>query len=105
MLGVQVEISRYVDDAQPGWVECWLTDAWARQWSFVEKVPVVTAADLDAMSPYPQPGVIACQVVARRRDAAGREVVTIDTGSPWSVESTTGDVRFDVLPEQLVEFD
>ena len=39
---------RYVSDHNPGFVECRLTDAWGREWLFVDKVPVVTLADLDA---------------------------------------------------------
>jgi len=48
MIGVRVELRWYVDDSQPGWVECRLTDAACREWTFVEKVPVVTAEPLDA---------------------------------------------------------
>jgi hypothetical protein len=103
MFGIAIEIRRYVDDSQPGWVECGLTDAGGREWLFIEKIPVVTAEDLGISSRYPQPGVIACQVIERRQDD-GREVVVIDTELPWHVEATTGDTRFEVRPEQLVEF-
>jgi transposase len=37
MLGVSVEISRYVDDSQPGRVECGLVDALGDEHLFVEK--------------------------------------------------------------------
>ncbi len=104
MVGVQVEIVRYTDDSFPGWVECHLTDAYGRRWTFVEKVPIVTGAAIGAASPYPQPVVIACEVVARRQDCA-REVVAVDTERPWHVEATTGETRFEVGPEQLIEFD
>lgn len=104
MFGVIVEILRYVDDWQPGWVECRLIDVRGQEWSFVEKVPVVTTDLLDASSDYPTRGVVACQVVNRRKEDS-REVVTIDTEFPWGVESTTGDTRFHVMPEQLVDFD
>jgi len=105
MTGVRVTIRRYVDDSQPGWVECCLTDADGREWSFVEKVPIVTAERLDARSLYPRRGVIACQVVGRRTEADGREVVVIDTQQPWGVAATSGETRFAVRPEQLQEFD
>ena len=105
MLGVRVTITRYVNDDQPGWVECTFTDAWGKPWLFVEKVPIVTKAELDSRSQYSQPGVIACEIVERRRDADGREVITIDTAKPWYVEATTGEVRFDVLADQLTEFE
>jgi hypothetical protein len=55
-----------------------------RRWSFVEKTAVVSAKDLDAQTSYPQPGVIACEVVARGLDAAGRELIRVDTEWPWA---------------------
>ncbi len=54
MYGVRVEIVRFVDDSQPGWVECRLVDARGQEWLFVEKVPIVTSSDLTALTPYPQ---------------------------------------------------
>jgi hypothetical protein len=104
VVGVQVEIARYTDDSQPGWVECQLTDIHGCRWSFIEKVPIVTLAWLDAGSSYPQPGIIACEVIDRRQDD-GREVVAINTERPWHVEATSGETRFEVSPEQMVEFD
>ena len=103
MVGVQVEIVRYVDDSQPGWVECLMMDAAGRQWSFVEKAPVVTTGYLDANSPYPLPGVIACQVIDHKRDG-DRDLLTIDTTHPWGIEATTGETRFTISPEQLIHY-
>jgi hypothetical protein len=100
MLGVRVEIIRYVDDAQPGWVECRLRDAWGHEHAFVDKVPIFTHSDLNESSRYPQPGTIACQEIQRRHDQ-GREIITIDTERPWHVESNSGETRFDVLATQL----
>jgi hypothetical protein len=71
MLGVKVEILRYVDDSQPGFVECRLIDAWGNQHLFLEKVPVVTLENLDVSSTYPQSGIIACQIVeGKKRERA-----------------------------------
>ncbi len=100
-LGVAVLITRYVDDSFPGFVECKLIDAGGREWTFVEKVPVVTDAALDASTSYPRPAVLACRIVERRREPDGTEVVTIDTATPWGIESTSGVTRFDVRPEQI----
>jgi hypothetical protein len=105
MNGVRVEILRYADDAQPGWVECRLTDAGGRAWHFIEKVPVVTTEPLDALSQYPRPGVIGCEVVERHAGAGGRELVVIDTERPWHVQATCGESRFVVRPEQLEDLD
>ena len=79
---VAVEIVRFSDPAQPGWVECVLRDAAGRVWTFVEKVPVVSQAMLDERSAYPQPGVIACEIVRERKDERGRVLCTIDTERP-----------------------
>jgi hypothetical protein len=34
-----------------------------------------------------------------------REVVKIETETPWHIESTAGETSFDILPDQLIEFD
>ncbi len=104
MLSISVEIRRFVDDWQPGWVECAFTDAHGREWLFVEKVPVITSEDLDARSAYPCRGMIACQLVERRHWAE-RETVVVDTELPWGIEATTGETRFEIRPDQLIEFD
>src|SRR5437762_2599635 len=101
MLGVRVEIRRFVDGRQPGWVECAFTDAHGREWLFVEKVPVVTTEELDAASGYPRPGVIACEVIARRDGEDEQTLVTVDTVRPWGIEATTGQTRFEVRADQL----
>jgi hypothetical protein len=105
MLGVKVNIVRYADDSVPGWVECRLVDALGHEHVFVEKVPVVIMDDLDAASSYPQSGLIACLVLGSSESDDGRRLVHIDTQTPWGVESLAGGSRFDVFPEQLVEFE
>ena len=99
---LKVEITRFVDDAQPGFVECSLRDSSGRAWTFVEKVPVVSTDDLDDHSRYPLPGVIACTVVSNRHDHAGQELILVDTSIPWDIESTEGETRFEVKASQLV---
>jgi hypothetical protein len=104
MVDLKVTIIRYVsDDPQPGIVECELYDAYGRRWTFIEKTAIVSATYIDSQSVYPQPGSIAGQVVERRRDAEGREIVRIDTEDPDGVESIDGVTQFDVLAESLVE--
>src|ERR1043165_3268439 len=101
MLAVIIEIVRYIDEAQPGWVECRLTDAWGHEHRLRDKVPIFTSSELTSDSPYPQPGLIGCVEVSRMRDQEGREILTIDTEQPWQVESMLGETRFDVVVEQL----
>lgn len=82
MIGIRVAITRYVSADQPGLVECEFTDAQGRCRLFVEKTAVVSSENLNARTTYPQPGVIAGEVIGRRRDAAGRDVVVVDTTRP-----------------------
>jgi hypothetical protein len=106
MIGVRVSITRYVsDEPQPGLVECEFSDAHGRCWVFVEKTAVVCAEDLDAHTDYPVPGVIACEIVGRGRDASGKETVLVDTERQWGVESIDGSMRFEVSPTSLVEWE
>jgi len=100
---ISIQIERFVDDHQPGFVECRLVDAFGRSHLFVEKLPIVTAADLWSDSSYPQAGEITCEIVSESVDAAGRKLVQVNTDRPWSVESTEGVSSFVVLTSQMVQ--
>lgn len=67
----------------------------------MEKVPVVSDANLDANSSYPQTGAIACEIIGRRTDSGGRTICTIDTRNPWSIAANTGETLFDVYIDQI----
>jgi hypothetical protein len=104
MSAVRVSITRYLsDDPQPGWIECRLSDVWGREWIFEDKPPIFSECYLSVEDTYPRPGVIRCEIVGRRWDADGREIVTVDTETPDHVESTTGETRFDVREGQLAD--
>jgi hypothetical protein len=105
MHAVTVPILRFVDEHQPGFVECVLTDASGNQHLIVEKVPVVSREDLWSNSIYPRLGRIACEVEAEWKDADGRSFVRINTERPWSVESSEGATVFVVLASQVQHYD
>ena len=96
-----VQIVRFVDDHQPGWVACEFIDAEGHSCTIVDKVPVLSSEDLDAGSAYPRPGRVGCEVVARWRDPDGRELLRISTSEPWGIESTQGVSEFVVLANQV----
>ncbi len=97
-----VQIERFVDEYQPGFVECRLVDAEGHPHLFIEKVPIVSADDLWSNSTYPVAGAIACEIEAEWTDHEGRNLVRVSTEKPWSVESTSGITRFVVLSSQVV---
>ncbi|MET4106585.1 hypothetical protein [Hymenobacter sp. UYP22] len=97
-----VTIDQFVDDFQPGWVRGLFNDIDGKQWSIIEKVPVVTKEDLDKHSSYPVQGFIACQMVESSIQS-GREVVVIDLSRPYSICAEDGTEVFQVFREQLIE--
>ena len=101
MYTVSVQIVRFTDPAFPGWVECVLRDASDREWTLADKVPIFTAAPLDAHSAYPQPGVVACEIVGRWTDESGRTRCLIDTERPWGVSTRNGETRFEVFIDRI----
>jgi hypothetical protein len=101
MLAIRVEITRFVDEHQPGFVECCFEDVRGMRHFFIEKVPVLTSAYLDANSIYPVDGVIDCELVEHVN--WDTDIRTISTRHPWHIESTEGLFVFDVQSNQLVE--
>ena len=101
MPALRVEIARFVDDSQPGWVECEFVDADGRRHTLRYKVPIFSTEWLDAASAYPQPGDAGCEVLAQWKGELGREVVRITTARPCDIESSEGLSEFVVLASQL----
>jgi hypothetical protein len=94
-----VQIVRFEDEHQPGWVACELLDAGGHSHTFID-VPVMDIAYPDAANAFPKPGALGCEIIARWRDADDRELVRVCT-DPWGVSSTEGVAEFVVLTEQL----
>jgi hypothetical protein len=103
MIYVSVEIFRFVCEHQPNIVEARLVDAFGQPHCFIEKIPAFTTAYLDSESQYPQPGAMACEILAQSRDEQGRDLREIHTYRPWSIESTSGKRNFVVLADQLFQ--
>jgi|ERR1700722_408458 hypothetical protein len=96
-----VEIVRYVDDHQPGWVEAQFADATGLRHIIIDKVPVLAEGDIGPDSLFPQPSKIGCEILSQAKDDAGMVLVYITTARPDGVESTDGRSEFVVLPTQL----
>src|SRR5262249_22536051 len=87
-----VQIVRFVDEDQPGWVASEFVDADGKCHTIIDKVPIFTEEDLGATSDYPRRGSAQCEVLAQWRDTRGRELVRITTARPCAIESTEGSV-------------
>ena len=97
MTHAKIEIIRFVDDAQPGWVEAVLVDAWKQKWSFVQKTPSFTDGYLDAESEYPIEAVLQCKIVGGYLDRDERLVAIIRAAD----ECTDRTYLFEVEPQIL----
>ncbi|RFS14450.1 hypothetical protein [Emticicia sp. C21] len=103
MKAFKVEIIRFADNSQPGFIEARFKDAWDIEHVVIDKVPVLTLEDLDENSDYPKEGVVACEILKKWEDANGRTILTIDTEKPWGIYTIEELTRFDLLEEKLVE--
>ena len=103
MPAIIIQITRYTDDRNPGWVECRLIDASGNEWLFEEKVPVVSIEELDAASDFPQAGSIECTIIDRNSGEQGQSLIKVDTSKPWGVQTINGVTTFIVHEDQLIE--
>lgn len=103
MLAIKVNITSFISDDNPGFVECRFSDAWGKEHIVHEKVPVVTTEELDADSRYPANGVVGCEIVKEWTDTDGRTIFTVTTEKPWDIETVEGVAVFDILSDQIIE--
>jgi len=103
MVCLRVSIIRFVDEHQPGFVECEFTDANGTVHTIADKVPVISAEDLWSDSVYPQPGLVGCEVLARSEDSQGRKLARVTMAKPDGLESVKGLSEFVVLECQISE--
>ena len=102
MKAFKIKIIRFISNDVPGFVECKFSDAWKKEHTIQEKVPVVTQNDLDEDSNYPQDGFVACELVKDWIDQAGRKIFTVTTERPWAIETVGGMTEFDITEDQLI---
>lgn len=98
---ISVQIVRFTDASQPGWVECVLRDTSGRQWFLADKVPIFTQDRLTESSSYPQPGSVACEILREWTDEYGRRRCLISTDCPWGVVAMGGETQFEVFRDQI----
>ena len=96
-----VQIMRFVDNAQPGWVACEFEDAEGRRHELIDKVPIFSDVMLDETSTYPQAGGARCTILDRWSDVNSRELVRVSTVKPDGIESIEGLSEFVVLSSQV----
>jgi hypothetical protein len=94
---LKVAIVRFVDDYQPGIVECEFFDANGIRHTLINKIPIFTEKNLWLDSQYPQPGSAQCEILDRLSDGVGRACVTIRLAG----ETSDGRSEFIVFANQI----
>jgi hypothetical protein len=102
MHSISANIIRFVDDHQPGWVECEFYDADGHRYILTDKAPIFTDNMMGADSNYPATGEIPCAVLKRFQDATGQHLACVSTANPCSIKSTEGLSEFTV-PASLLQ--
>lgn len=100
MPSLRVSIIRFVDEQQPGFVECEFRDADGTLHTLVDKVPIFAQEDLRKDSVYPQPGFARCEALGRSMGTRG-ELIRVTIARPDGLESSRGLSEFVVLASQL----
>lgn len=99
MTDIAIQITRFVDDDFPGFVECVLIDASGASHIFIEKGPRVSSQNLIESSTYPCTGSIECTVENEWVDGENRSLACINTDP---TESADGEIQFTVFTSQIL---
>ena len=100
---IKVSIVRFVDEHQPGVVECEFPDANGIVRTVIDKTPMFTNEFLWWDSTYPVQGVLSCSVLKTWQDPSGRNLALISIAKPYYMEATDGQTEFTVVKSQLSE--
>ena len=105
MFGIKAKITKCIDDTgHPSFVECQFIDANGITQIFHDKDAIFTVQSLDRNSKYPTDAVIACEIIEKKA-MDGQNITKVDTEKPWFVESINGETIFEVLGNQMIEFE
>ncbi|MBM7809886.1 hypothetical protein [Saccharothrix algeriensis] len=100
MARIRCAVTRWVDDAFPGWVEVRLVEADGTVAALTDKVPAFGLDGVTAGTPLPVPVELACRVLRRERDRHGRELVVV--ALRHGVADRSGRTEFAVPADQVV---
>ena len=102
MIGIEVDIICIADNSQPGWVKCVFKDIHDKEWTIIEKLPVVSDEYLSKKSQFPLKGFVAGSIVSERYDANNNKIVLFSTEMPWDINAETGEAQFEVFADQII---
>lgn len=93
-------VTKWIDDAFPGWVEARLVEADGRVAVLTDKVPVFGLDGVTMDTQLPVPVTLACEIVRRERDGHDREVAVVALSH--GITDQEGRNEFRVNSDQIV---
>ena len=102
MRELKVQIIRFVDDCQPGVVECEFHDANMTLHRVIDNVPIFTDKTLWSNSEYPQPGTIRCEVLEMLSENVKPRLAKVTIDRPDGLKSTHGQTDFLINEPDLI---
>ena len=102
MKAIKVLITKFVDNSQPGWVECEFLDKKKKKHIFQDKVPIITTEYLDEESIYPKKGFLGCEIL-EELVFDEKKALKVTTEKPWDIETYEGFNEFYVFPNQIID--
>jgi hypothetical protein len=87
MFVVKAKVTKFIDESNPGFVECQFVGVNGLIQIFNDKVPIFTTKMLDKNSNYPVDGIVGCEII-ETKNINGKNIVKINTELPWGIEST-----------------
>ena len=91
---IEVTIVRFVEEHQPGIVECVFEDASGQAHGIVDKCWMLTEQSLWSDSAYPVQGSVQCRVLKLRKDHLDRKLALITIAEPDHLETTEDKTEF-----------
>ena len=97
MTTVKVTITKVVEQAQPTFVEFYLTDIHGKKHFFHDKIPIVSEEYYIDDTDFPKNGALGCTVTEKLKNS-----YIIDTDIPDHVDSLDGSTVFEVAESEII---
>ena len=94
---LKIKIIAFTDESYPGWVLCSFKDTKGEIHEFEEKIPIVTAEDIDKNTAFPKYSTIECEIVS-----VTNNIATVDTSTFLGI-LIDGNGIFQVFKNQLAD--
>jgi len=102
MAFLMIQITKYISNDFPAFIECSFKDAHNIKQKIIDKVPVLTTKDINENTEFPIDINIPITIKNKLKDLNNKQILTINIEKPLGLESTDGETCFEVFTNQIV---